>query len=133
MYVGALLALLVQSFFHLDDFSGLIVTKPTLATYGELLAPANVDIIVRTLLMAAAVTVAAAAIAFPVAYYAARHARAGWKAFFYLAVMLPLWSSYLVRVYAWKLILAKEGIVTWLAGKLRLTWLLDAVLGAKPS
>jgi putative spermidine/putrescine transport system permease protein len=42
--------------------------------------------------------------------------------------MLPLWSSYLVRVYSWKLILAKEGVVTWLADRLRLTWLLDAVL-----
>ena len=42
--------------------------------------------------------------------------------------MLPLWSSYLVRVYAWKLILAKEGIVTWLAERLELAWLLDAVL-----
>ncbi len=51
-----------------------------------------------------------------------------WKAFFYLAVMLPLWSSYLVKVYAWKLILAKEGIITWLADKLHLTWLLDAIL-----
>ena len=50
------------------------------------------------------------------------------KALLYLAVMLPLWSSYLVRVYAWKLILAKEGIVTWFANQLHLTWLLDAVL-----
>ncbi|HTN98780.1 MAG TPA: ABC transporter permease, partial [Nordella sp.] len=74
------------------------------------------------------VTLAAALIAFPIAYYAARYARGRWKAFFYLAVMLPLWSSYLVRVYAWKLILAKEGIITWLAGKLHLTWLLDAIL-----
>jgi putative spermidine/putrescine transport system permease protein len=53
-------------------------------------------------------------IAFPIAYFAARYAAARWKALFYLAVMLPLWSSYLVKVYAWKLILAKEGIITWL-------------------
>lgn len=128
VYVGSLLALLVQSFFRLDDFSGLIVYEPTLATYAELLAPANLDIILRTVSMAALVTVAAAIVAFPVAYYAARYARGRWKAFFYLGVMLPLWSSYLVRVYAWKLILAKEGILTWLAGELHLTWLLDAVL-----
>src|SRR3546814_2485931 len=50
------------------------------------------------------------------------------KAVFYLAVMLPLWSSYLVRVYAWKLLLAEEGIITWVATQLHLTWLLDAVL-----
>ncbi|HLB79816.1 MAG TPA: ABC transporter permease, partial [Dongiaceae bacterium] len=76
------------------------------------------------------VTVSAAAIAFPIAYYMARFAGARAKALFYLAVMLPLWSSYLVRVYAWKLLLAKEGVVTWLLAKLHLTWLLDGVLAA---
>jgi putative spermidine/putrescine transport system permease protein len=130
VYVGSLIALLAQSFFRLDDFSGLIVYEPTLATYRELLRPANLDIILRTVSMAALVTVAAAIVAFPIAYYAARYARGRWKALFYLGVMLPLWSSYLVRVYAWKLILAKEGILTWLAGKLHLTWLLDAILAA---
>ncbi len=128
VYVGSLLALLVQSFFSLDPFSGLIIHEPTLATYGELLSPANLDIILRTVLMAATVTVAAAIVAFPIAYYAARYARGRWKAFFYLGVMLPLWSSYLVRVYAWKLILAKEGIVTYLAGELHLGWLLNGIL-----
>ena len=57
-----------------------------------------------------------------------RYARGWTKALFYLAVMMPLWSSYLVKIYAWKLILAKEGIITWLAGQLHLSWLLDAVL-----
>ena len=59
--------------------------------------------------MAVAVTVTGAIIAFPLAYYMARYARGRQKAFLYIAVMLPLWSSYLVRVYSWKLILAKEG------------------------
>src|SRR6185503_4998111 len=75
-----------------------------------------------------AVTLTAALIAFPIAYYAARYAKGRWKAVFYLAVMLPLWSSDLVRVYAWKLILAKEGIITWLADKVYLSWPLDAIL-----
>jgi len=48
---------------------------------------------------------------------------------FYLAVMLPLWSSYLVKVYAWKLILAKEGILTWVFAQLHLGFVLDAILG----
>ena len=78
--------------------------------------------------MAAAVTVASACIAFPIAYYAARHAGPRMKALFYLGVMLPLWSSYLVRVYAWKLILAKEGIISWAAEQTHLTWLLDGIL-----
>ncbi|MGE0210126.1 MAG: ABC transporter permease [Parvibaculaceae bacterium] len=128
VYVGSLLALLLQSFYSIDEFSGLINRQFTLKTYAELLHPSNIDIIVRTVLMAAAVTLAAAVIAFPIAYYAARYARGRWKALFYLAVMLPLWSSYLVRVYAWKLILAKEGILNWLVERLHLTWLLDAVL-----
>jgi putative spermidine/putrescine transport system permease protein len=78
--------------------------------------------------MAGAVTVAAAVLALPLAYYMTRHASLRVKALLYLGVMLPLWSSYLVRVYSWKLILAKEGIVTWLAERLGLVGLLDAVL-----
>ncbi len=128
IYLGSLFALLLQSFFSIDEFSGMINREFTLKTYGELFQQANVDIIVRTVVMAAVVTVGAAIIAFPIAYYAARYARGGWKALFYLGIMLPLWSSYLVKVYAWKLILAKEGILNWLFGKLHLTWLLDAWL-----
>lgn len=128
IYVGSLLALLLQSFFSIDEFSGLINYEFTLSTYGQLLQPANFDVILRTLLMAAAVTVASVALAFPIAYYAARYAQGKWKAVFYLGIMLPLWSSYLVKVYAWKLILAKEGILTWIFAKLHLTWLLDGLL-----
>ena len=128
VYVGSLFALLLQSFFSIDEFSGLINREFTLKTYGELFLPANLDIILRTVAMATVVTLASAVIAFPIAYYAARYARGKWKALFYLAIMLPLWSSYLVKVYAWKLILAKEGILGWLLAKLHLTWLLDAWL-----
>jgi len=128
VYLGSLAALLVQSFFSIDEFSGMINYEFTLKTYRELLIPANLDIIVRTVSMAAAVTLAAVVVAFPIAYYAARYARGKWKAAFYIGVMLPLWSSYLVKVYAWKLVLAREGILTWLFDKLHLTWLLDAYL-----
>ena len=128
IYIGSLLALLLQSFFSIDDFSGLVNYEFTLATYAQLLNPTNFDIIVRTVLMAALVTLASAVVAFPIAYYAARYAKGKWKALFYLGVMLPLWSSYLVKIYAWKLILAKEGILTWLLAKLNLLWLLDGWL-----
>ena len=73
---------------------------------------------------------ACSVIAFPIAYYAARYASGWTKALFYLAVMMPLWSSYLVKIYAWKLILAKEGILTWLAKGLHLSWLIDGLLAA---
>ena len=128
IYLGSLFALLAQSFFSIDEFSGLIRYEWTLKTYAELLRPSNLDIIVRTVTMAAAVTLASAVVAFPIAYYAARYARGKWKAFFYLGAMLPLWSSYLVKIYAWKLILAKEGILSWLLEKLHLMWLLEAYL-----
>lgn len=128
VYIGSLLALLVQSFFSIDEFTGLVKREFTLKTYGELLNPANLDIIVRTVSTAVVVTLSAAVIAFPIAFYAARYARGRWKAVFYLGVMLPLWSSYLVKIYAWKLILAKEGILNWIFAKLHLSWLLEAVL-----
>ncbi len=128
VYVGSLFTLLLQSFFSIDEFSGLVRYEFTLKTYRELLSPVNYDIIIRTILMACAVTVAAAIIAFPIAYYAARYARGKYKAIFYLGVMLPLWSSYLVKIYAWKLILAKEGIISWLVDTLGMRFILEAVL-----
>ena len=115
-------------FFSIDEFSGLINYAFTLKTYRELLIPANLDILIRTVSMATAVTLAAVAVAFPIAYFAARYARGKWKAAFYIGVMLPLWSSYLVKIYAWKLVLAKEGILNWIFAKLHLTWLLEAYL-----
>ena len=128
VYLGSLFALLAQSFFSIDEYSGLIKYELTLKTYRELLIPANLDILVRTTTMAIVVTLAAAIVAFPIAYYAARYARGKWKAVFYLGVMLPLWSSYLVKIYAWKLILAKEGILNWLFDTLHLSWALEAFL-----
>ena len=74
IYVGSLIALLLQSFFSIDEFSGLINREFTFDTYRQLLAPANFDIILRTVLMATAVTLASALLAFPIAYYAARYA-----------------------------------------------------------
>jgi putative spermidine/putrescine transport system permease protein len=128
IYIGSLAALLAQSFFSIDEFTGQVNREFTLRTYAELLQPANFDIILRTVLMAASVTVASAIVAFPIAYYAARYAKGRMKAFFYLAVMLPLWSSYLVKVYAWKLILAKEGILNWAVEGMGASAILNAVL-----
>jgi putative spermidine/putrescine transport system permease protein len=128
VYLGSLFALLAHAFFSIDEFSGSIRYELTLSTIGELFRLSNFDVILRSVLMAAAVTIASALLAYPFAYFAARYAKGKWKALFYLLVMLPLWSSYLVKVYAWKLILAKEGIVSWAAGQLHLTWALDALL-----
>ncbi|GAA0774563.1 ABC transporter permease [Roseibium denhamense] len=128
VYLGSLFALLAQSFFSIDEFTGLVRYEFTLKTYAELLRASNFDILIRTIVMASAVTIASAIIAFPIAYYAARYARGRWKAVFYLGIMLPLWSSYLVKVYSWKLILAKEGILNWFFETLYLSWILEAYL-----
>jgi putative spermidine/putrescine transport system permease protein len=129
VYLGSLFALLMQSFFYLDDFTGRVVREFSLTTYAQLFTSANLDIIARTAAMATAVTLASVVLAFPLAYYMARYATGRLRAILYLAVVLPLWSSYIVRVYAWKLILAREGILSWFFAKLGLSGLIDALLG----
>ena len=128
VYLGSLFALLINSFFYLEEFTGLVVRQFTLRTYLQLFSPTNLGIFGRTAGMAMAVTIADAIIAFPLAYYIARYASPRSKTFLYIAVTLPLWSSYLVRVYAWKLILAKEGIVSWFFNLFGLQGILDWVL-----
>ena len=129
IYLGSLLVFLFHSFFYLDGFTGKIVYKLSLNTITELFSSAaNIDILIRTVLLAASVSMGAALIGFPIAYYMAKFTSPKIKIFFYLAIMLPLWSSYLVRVYSWKLILAKEGIINWVFSKLHATWILDAIL-----
>ena len=129
VYLGSLFVLLTQSFYAIDEFTARVVPELTLKTYRQLFTqPANVDIVVRTLLMAVAVTVACGLVAFPVANYMARYAGPKMKAFFYVGVMLPMWTSYLVKVYAWRLILAKQGIAAWALESIGATRLLDGVL-----
>ena len=129
VYLGSLFSLLVNSFYYLEEFTGLVVREFTLRTYAQLFEPANLEIFARTATMAAAVTVVDALIAFPLAYYIAKFASSRLKTWLIIGVTIPLWSSYLVRVYAWKLILAKEGILSWFINLLQLdgalNWLLS--------
>jgi len=128
VYLGSLVLLLINSFFYLEEFTGLVVRQFTLRTYVQLFTPTNLGIFGRTAGMAMAVTIADVIIAFPLAYYIARFASPRSKTFLYIAVTLPLWSSYIVRVYAWKLILAKEGIISWLFNLLGLQFMIDWLL-----
>jgi len=128
IYLGSLFALLANAFFGLDDFTGQVVREFTLKNFVELMRPSNLDVVVRSVSMAIAVTLTCVALAFPLAYYMARHASGATKAMLYIAVMLPLWSSYLVRLYAWKLLLAKEGAISWLADQAHAHWIIDALL-----
>ncbi len=128
LYVLPLALLVIQSFYRVDDFSGVIVRELSFQTYGALFTPSNLEIILRSAIMAAVVTLACALIAFPLAYFMARFAGKRTRSLLYLAVLLPLWSSYIVRVYSWKLILANEGVINWLFEALGLGGVRDALL-----
>ena len=128
VYLGSLIALLWQSFYTFDDFSMAVTNDLTLQNYRVLFDSTNLDIILRTLSMAAAVTLACATIGFPIAYYMTRYGSAREKGFFYIAVMLPMWASYIVKTYAWTVILSQEGILYWLFNHLGLTGALESLL-----
>jgi putative spermidine/putrescine transport system permease protein len=117
-----------QSFYTFDDFSMAVTNDLTLDNYRVLFDSTNLDIILRTLTMAVAVTLACACIGFPIAYYMTRYGSAREKGFFYIAVMLPMWASYIVKTYAWTVILSQEGILYWLFNHLHLTGTLESLL-----
>ena len=119
----------MYSFWSLEEFTGLLSREFTTATYAELLEPANYEIVMRTVAMAATVTVACAVLAFPLAYYMARFATPRIKTVLYIAVIMPLWSSYLVRALAWRSILAGEGVLMWTLERLGLDGLVRTLLG----
>ncbi|CAG9220576.1 putative ABC transporter membrane subunit YdcU [Paraburkholderia tropica] len=129
VYLGSLFALLLQSVWRFDDFTMAVSPDFTLANYLALVRdPANLDVVLRTTGMACCVTLASALLAFPVAYYMARYAKGWKKGLFYVAVMLPMWASYIVKVYAWTVILAQGGVLYWIIDTLHLRAALDALL-----
>ncbi|HCK65757.1 MAG TPA: spermidine/putrescine ABC transporter permease [Anaerolineae bacterium] len=128
VYLGSLFALLINSFYYIDDFTGLIVREFTLQTYAQIFTPANREIFTRTATMAFFVTIASAIISFPLAYYIAKYASRRLKTWLLIGVTIPLWSSYLVRVYSWKLILAQEGILSYFINLFGLSGLLEWLL-----
>jgi putative spermidine/putrescine transport system permease protein len=130
VYGGSLFSLLIQSFYALNPFSGTVERTFTLDTWAEVFTAANRAVIFRTIGMAASVTIACIVIAFPLAYYMAMYASRQIKALLVFAVVIPLWSSYLVRVYSWKMILAAEGVINWFVDRVGLGRALDAVLAA---
>jgi putative spermidine/putrescine transport system permease protein len=114
IYLGALFLLFLSALWSVDSFSGKIVHSWTLANFETLFnVPAYRTIALRTIGIAAAVTVTDILLAVPFAFFAARVAPKRLQAALFVAVLIPLWSSYLVRVFAWRLILAKDGILNW--------------------
>lgn len=128
VYLGSLFTLLINSFYSIDDFTGQVIREFTLKTYTQIFTPANREIFARTAWMAFIVTIASAIISFPLAYYIAKYASPQLKTWLLIAVTIPLWSSYLVRVYAWKLILAQEGILSYFINLFGLSGILEWLL-----
>jgi putative spermidine/putrescine transport system permease protein len=113
-YLGSLAVLLVAAFWQLDEFSGKVVHSYGLQNF-QTLAEGSVyrTIVLRTVLIAGAVTVTDALLAFPIAFTMAKLAGRRTRALLVIAVLMPLWSSYLVKVYAWRIILQEDGILNW--------------------
>ena len=114
IYIAALVVLFVSGFWSVNQFTGNLEHVWTLSNFQTIWqSPAYRTIALRTIGMAAAVTLADAVIAFPFAYYMARIASRRTRSALFVLVMLPLWSSYLLRVYAWRLILDHDGLLNW--------------------
>ena len=111
-YLGSLALFLISSFWSVDAFSGKVITQPTLENYQKILTGEIYRTIAfRTILMAAIVTLTCVVVAFPIAFYMARVASRRTRGLLVVSILLPLWSGYLVKVYAWRLILAQNGVL----------------------
>lgn len=120
-YLAALAVLFVSAFWSIDSFTGKLTHDWTWANFHTVFTDKTYrEIAWRTIWMAAAVTVTDALIAFPFAYYMARLAGPRRRTLLFVLVLLPLWSSYLARIYAWRLILNHDGALNWTLGKLGL-------------
>jgi len=137
-YLGSLAVLFVAAFWHLDEFSGLVVKDYSLTNFQTLLeGHVYREIVLRTALIAALVTITDALLAFPIAFTMAKLSSARTRGLLVVAVLMPLWASYLVKVYAWRVILQEDGILNWALGPLGLhgpgfgnvaTWLVFSYL-----
>jgi putative spermidine/putrescine transport system permease protein len=121
VYVAALVALFVSSFWSVNPFTTEIQHIWNIDNYRTLWdSSAYRSIALRTIGIAAAVTLTDALLAFPLGYFMARIAGGRSRAFIFVAVLLPLWSSYLIRVYIWRLILDQDGVLNWTLRKVGL-------------
>lgn len=119
VYLGSLAILFLSAFWYLDPLTSAIRHELTLRNFEQILAgPVYRAIVLRTVGVAALVTILDVALAFPVAYVMARRASARARAVLFAAVLLPLWTSYLVRVFAWRTIISKGGPIDWLFAQL---------------
>jgi putative spermidine/putrescine transport system permease protein len=120
IYLASLVVMLVTAFWTVNPLTNALVHSWNLQNFRDIFTATYERIIARTVGMAALVTVTDAVIAFPFAYFMARVATPRVRNVLFTAVLLPLWASYLARVYAWIVILQQGGTVDWTFGKLGL-------------
>ena len=121
VYLGALVALFVSAFWQINDFTAKVEHVWTLDNFSTLIHDSVYRrIALRTIGLASAVTLTDAVLAFPLAYFMARIAGGKTRALLFVLVLMPLWSSYLVRIYAWRTILAHDGALNWSLNKIGL-------------
>ena len=115
LYLGSLSVLFVSAFWTTDSFTSEVVKVWSTDNFHELFTvPVYRQVILRSIGVALAVTVLCAVIAFPLAFYTARVAKPRWRPLLVVAILTPLWASYLVKVYAWRLILSQGGLADWM-------------------
>jgi putative spermidine/putrescine transport system permease protein len=113
-YLGSLAVLLIAAFWSVDPLSGEVVRGLSFENFETLFnEPVYRSIVWRTVRIAALVTLTDAILAFPIAFYMAKIASRRGKAILVVAVLLPLWSSYLVKVYSWRTMLSADGVINW--------------------
>jgi putative spermidine/putrescine transport system permease protein len=120
IYLASLLVMLLTAFWTVNPFTNLTQHSFSTANFSQLFSSPYPSIILRTVVIAAAVTVTDTLVALPFAYFMARVAKARTQRILFTAIMLPLWASYLARVYAWIVILQKGGVLSWSFQKLGL-------------
>ncbi len=121
VYIVALALLLVTAFWSVDSFTGEITTEWTLDNIVTVLTGALYQTVtVRTVGVALAVTVIDVAVALPIAFYMAKVASPRMQRILVIAILMPLWASYLVKAYAWRSVLSQDGILEWLLAPLGL-------------
>ncbi|MDX6583975.1 MAG: putative spermidine/putrescine transport system permease protein [Solirubrobacterales bacterium] len=120
-YLGSLAVLLIASFWNVDALSGEVNQSFSLDNFKTLVdEPVYRTIALRTIAIAALVTVTDIVLAFPIAFYMAKIASSRVKALLVVAILMPLWSSYLVKVYAWRTILSTDGVFNWILDPLHI-------------
>jgi putative spermidine/putrescine transport system permease protein len=121
IYLLALVALFVNAFWRIDEFTSEVLREWTLDNFRTIFASSSYrTIALRTIGIAAAVTVTDAILALPLAYFMARIASPRLRTALFVCVLVPLWASYLARVYSWRLILSEEGVLNWTLEKVGL-------------